>query len=77
MRVKLCARCPYSPQDLADYYDESSSFHLCIRCDGRTAPKELTILTTTDGESQCAIAKNALNAMAQATPALSVADSLA
>lgn len=29
MRVKLCARCPYVPQDLADHYDACASLHLC------------------------------------------------
>ena len=43
MRVKLCARCPYLPQDLAELYDPKASFHLCVRCDGETARRELTI----------------------------------
>jgi hypothetical protein len=34
MRVKLCARCPYTPRDLADHYDPEAAFHVCARCDG-------------------------------------------
>lgn len=77
MRVKLCARCPYSPQDLADLYDASSSFHLCVRCDGKAAAAELTILMATNGEVKCATATNALNTVSQPMPALSAAESLA
>lgn len=76
MRVKLCARCPYSPQDLADHYDASSSSHLCVRCDGKAAAK-LNILIATNGEAKCATATNALNTVSQARPALSAAESLA
>lgn len=75
MRVKLCARCPYSPQDLADYYDASSSFHLCVRCDGK-AVAELTIFIATNGEVKCATATNALNTERKPRPALSAAESL-
>lgn len=34
MRVKLCARCPYGPRDLADHYDPEAAAHLCASCDG-------------------------------------------
>ncbi len=34
MRVKLCARCPYAPRDLAGHYDPEATFHVCARCDG-------------------------------------------
>ncbi len=34
MRVKLCARCPYTPRDLAGHYDPEATFHVCARCDG-------------------------------------------
>ena len=33
MRVKLCARCPYTPQDLASHYDSEAALHLCAKCD--------------------------------------------
>ena len=34
MRVKLCARCPYAPRDLAGHYDPDAAFHACAKCDG-------------------------------------------
>jgi hypothetical protein len=34
MRVKLCARCPYAPRDLAGHYDPEATFHVCAKCDG-------------------------------------------
>jgi hypothetical protein len=34
MRVKLCARCPYTPQDLTGHYDPESALHVCAKCDG-------------------------------------------
>ena len=34
MRVKLCARCPYLPCDLAGHYDPEAVLHLCAKCDG-------------------------------------------
>ena len=74
MRVKLCARCPYTPRDLADYYDANSSSHLCFRCDSKSAPAELAILVTANRESKCAPAENILNAAAQQRPAPSVAE---
>ena len=33
MRVKLCARCPYTPQDLASHYDPQAALHACAMCD--------------------------------------------
>jgi hypothetical protein len=62
MRVKLCNRCPYSPPDLADYYDANSSCQLCFRCDGKSAPAELAILVTASVASKCARAEYILNA---------------
>jgi hypothetical protein len=37
MRVKLCSRCPYSPLDLAGYYDPAGLLHVCAKCDGEQA----------------------------------------
>jgi hypothetical protein len=76
MRVKLCAQCPYTARDLADYYDANSSSHLCFRCDSKSAPAELAILVTANRESKCATAEHILNAAAQQRPALRVAESL-
>jgi hypothetical protein len=35
MRVKLCARCPYTPRDLAGHFDPEGTLHVCARCDGQ------------------------------------------
>ena len=37
MRVKLCARCPYTPQDLTGHYDPEAALHVCAKCDGEQA----------------------------------------
>jgi hypothetical protein len=34
MRVKLCERCPYTPQDLTGHYDPEAALHVCAKCDG-------------------------------------------
>jgi len=34
MRVNLCARCPYTPRDLAGHYDPAGVLHVCAKCDG-------------------------------------------
>lgn len=36
MRVKLCARCPYTPRDLAGHYDPEGILHVCAKCDGQS-----------------------------------------
>jgi len=33
MRVKLCARCPYTPRDLAHHYDPEAALYACLKCD--------------------------------------------
>ena len=33
MRVKLCARCPYTPRDLAHHYDPEAGLYACLKCD--------------------------------------------
>ena len=33
MRVKLCARCPYTPCDLAHHYDPDAALYACAKCD--------------------------------------------
>ncbi len=40
MQVKLCARCPYSPRDLADHYDINAALHLCATYDAEYDPCE-------------------------------------
>ncbi len=74
MRVKLCARCPYFPRDLADHYDPAAALHLCARCDRESAiPK---IYREAYRRERCAIAPNALTSI-QKFAAPSVAESLA
>jgi hypothetical protein len=34
MRVKLCARCPYTPRDMVGHYDPEATLHVCAKCDG-------------------------------------------
>jgi hypothetical protein len=34
MRVRICARCPYTPRDLASHYDPDAVLHVCAKCDG-------------------------------------------
>src|SRR5260370_5264658 len=34
MRVKLCARCPYTQEDLIGHYDPKAALHACAKCDG-------------------------------------------
>jgi len=33
MRVRLCARCPYTPRDLAHHYDPEAALYACAKCD--------------------------------------------
>jgi hypothetical protein len=74
MRVKLCARCPYSPHDLADHHDPAAALHLCARCDHEPAmPK---IYRDAYRREPCAIAPNALTSLRKSV-APSVAESLA
>jgi hypothetical protein len=51
MRVKLCARCPYTPRDLADHYDPEAALRLCATCDVeyelRKTQRGQTCLSTT------------------------------
>jgi hypothetical protein len=35
MRVKFCARWPYTPRDLAGRYASEGVLHVCATCDGR------------------------------------------
>jgi hypothetical protein len=77
MRVKLCARCPYLPQDLADHYDPGAALHLCARCDGEVALPGIHNLNEAHRRGTCAIALNTLSAVLQRKPVASVAGSLA
>ncbi len=41
MRVKLCARCPYTPRDLAHHYDPEAALYACLKCDNQQDPCEI------------------------------------
>ena len=79
MRVKLCARCPYMPQDLADHYDAGAALHLCARCDGESVTAGIHPGRVAQWREECAIAPNALSAVRQQQQeaALSVVGGLA
>jgi hypothetical protein len=75
MRVKLCARCPYTPQDLAGHYDPGAVLHVCAKCDGEGMltnhyPREAHRRRT------CAMVPNIIFGMAQLGAAPSVTESL-
>jgi hypothetical protein len=40
MQVKLCARCPYTPDDLATHYEPKGALHLCAKCDSEEEEKK-------------------------------------
>jgi hypothetical protein len=33
MQVKVCAECPYTPDDLSTHYDANAALHACAECD--------------------------------------------
>ena len=39
MRVKLCARCPYTPWDLTGHFDPEAALYACAKCDGEQGVK--------------------------------------
>jgi Bacterial regulatory helix-turn-helix protein, lysR family len=41
MQVKLCARCPYTPDDLATHYEPKAALHLCAKCDSEEEEKNM------------------------------------
>ena len=75
MRVKLCARCPYAPRDLADHYDPEAALHACAKCD-----REQEMLTKhyprkAQRRRKCATVPNIFG-VAQRSAAPSVTESL-
>jgi hypothetical protein len=53
MRVKLCARCPYTPRDLADHYDPAAALHACAKCDGEQRMLDQRDLGETHRRRKC------------------------
>jgi hypothetical protein len=54
MRVKLCARCPYTQQDLAGHYDPEAILHLCAKCDGEQRASTNEYPRKTERRHKCA-----------------------
>ena len=71
MRVKLCARCPYTPRDLTGHYDPEAALHACAKCDGeqglpaRHFPRQVyrrqkcSIMPNITGTAQRSVARSA------------------
>jgi hypothetical protein len=76
MRVKLCARCPYMPQDLAGHYDPNGVLHACAKCDGEHEASTKHYPRKIHRRHKCATVLNIL-ATAQPSVAPSVRESLA
>lgn len=76
MRVKLCARCPYTPQDLAGHYDPEAVLHVCATCDCEQTSSTNHYPRKTYRRQVCATVLNIVP-MAQPSVARSVRESLA
>jgi hypothetical protein len=75
MRVKLCARCPYTPRDLAGHYDPEAALHLCAKCDGEQGMLTNHYPRESHRRRKCATVPNIFG-MAQRSAAPSVTESL-
>ena len=76
MRVKLCARWPYTPRDLAGHYDPEGALHVCAKCDGQQEASTNHYPRKTRRRQKCATVPNILGT-AQPSIARSVTESLA
>jgi hypothetical protein len=75
MRVKLCARCPYTPQDLAGHYDPKGVLHVCAKCDSQQGAGTNHYPRKTHRRQKCTTVPNIFVA-AQPSVARSVPESL-
>src|ERR1700676_5762671 len=75
MRVKPCARCPYTPQDLTGHYDPEAALHVCAKCDGEQGVLTNHYPREAYRRRKCATVRNILG-MTQRSAALSVTESL-
>jgi hypothetical protein len=50
MQVKLCARCPYAPDDLATHYEPNAALHLCANCDREAGSSTSTTHAKPEGD---------------------------
>jgi hypothetical protein len=76
MRVKLCARCPYTPRDLAGHYDPEGLLHVCAKCDGEHEASSKHYPRKVHRRQKCPTVRNVF-AMAQPSVARSVTEGLA
>jgi hypothetical protein len=76
MRVKLCARCPYTPRDLAGHYDPEGLLHVCAKCDGEHEASSKHYPRKVHRRQKCPTVPNVF-AMAQPSVARSVTEGLA
>ena len=70
MRVKLCARCPYTQRDMAGHYDPEAVLHLCANCDGDQRASTNKYPRKIDRRQKCATIPN-IPALAQSSVARS------
>src|ERR1700731_1495059 len=75
MRVKLCARCPYTPQDLTGHYDPEAALHACAKCDGEQGMLTNHYPREARRRRKCSTVLNTFG-IAQPSAALSVTASL-
>jgi hypothetical protein len=75
MRVKLCARCPYTPRDLAGHYDAEATLHVCAKCDSRQGGTTKHYPREAQRRQKCLTVHNIFG-MAQPSAAPSVTEGL-
>jgi hypothetical protein len=76
VRVKRCARCPYTPRDLAGHYDPKGELHACARCDGHQEASTNQYPRKAHRRQQCAAILN-ISGTAQPSAARSATANLA
>jgi hypothetical protein len=75
MRVKLCARCPYTPRDLTGHYDPEATLHVCAKCDGEQGVRTQHYPRKAHRRRKCLTVPNTFS-IAQRSAAPSVMESL-
>ena len=75
MKVKLCARCPYTPQDLAGHFDPEAALHACAKCDGEQGVVTKHYPREAERRRKCSTVPNIFGT-AQLSAARSVTESL-
>ena len=74
MRVKLCARCPYTLRDLAGHYDPEVTLHVCAKCDSEQGVLTKHYSREAQRRRECSTVHNIFG-MAQRNGAPSVTES--